>query len=364
MHIERRTPQNTAIVIVDPVSDYAGRFRSHSVEENVNVTVALVKTALGFGLPLVVTAMSADGPGGTLYRRVAEALGDHPVVRRLRCFDAFDDAGFEKVVRETGVKHLVIAGLLTEGSVLQTTLGALRRDYTVSLVLDAGAGESEVQHQAAVARLTKLGVIPVTWLSLATELQRSYQYVETVDAFYDLLSQSPIFAHTSTTRPTHHDLTGQPASIVEMRLAHDVHRLASRVLADSATRPDAPAAALRQVRDFLVTTLRHHHMSEDEQLWPLVTSLVPATAEALEALTEEHELLEAALTELKKAEINDGPRHSSFAEVAARVLTWFIATSSARSGFCSRSSGSTSRCSSGSSSSTSCAAPTPRLRCT
>lgn len=316
MNIERRTPQNTAVVLVDPMTVYADLFRSQSIEENVSGTVALVKTALGFGLPLVVTATSANSPRGALYPRVAEALGDHPVVRRGRWFDAFDDAGFEDAIRRTGVKHLVIAGLMTEGCVLYTALGALRRDYTVSLVVDASAGESEVQHHAATTRLTQLGVTPVTWFSFATELQRSHHNIETVDAYYDVMSQAPLFANASAAQPTHYDLMDQPKAILETRLAHDVHRRATGLLAEAAARPGTPAPALGEVRDFLVTTLRHHHTTQDERLWPLIAAHEPATGDRLISLTREHDRLEEALAALERAETGAGARDDLAAAAA------------------------------------------------
>ena len=55
MDIERRTPGNTAIVLIDYVTGFANLFRSQSVQENVSGAVALAKTAVGYGVPLVVS---------------------------------------------------------------------------------------------------------------------------------------------------------------------------------------------------------------------------------------------------------------------------------------------------------------------
>jgi molybdopterin biosynthesis enzyme MoaB len=54
--IERRTPGNTAIVLIDYVTGFANLFRSQSVQENVSGAVALAKTAA--------------------------VIGDHPVIHR------------------------------------------------------------------------------------------------------------------------------------------------------------------------------------------------------------------------------------------------------------------------------------------
>jgi len=188
MEIERRTPANTAIVLIDHVVGFANTLGSTSIRENVDGAVALAKTGLGYGVPLVVTLGPAKDPRGGLYPQLVEVLGDHPLVHRNGCFDAFDQAEFAEAVEATGARHLVVAGLTTEGCVLHTCLGALRRDYEVSLVLDATASLTQVAHDASVLRLLQLGVVPTSWLSLAAELQRTYENVETLPVFRDLQS--------------------------------------------------------------------------------------------------------------------------------------------------------------------------------
>jgi nicotinamidase-related amidase len=198
MDIERRTPENTAIVLIDHVTGFANTFRSQSIAENVTGAVALAKTALGYGVPLVVSGGPEQDPRGPLYPELMAVLGDHPIVHRAGSFDAFDFPGFAEAIARTERQHLVIAGLATEGCVLFTVLGALRRGYQVSLVVDATAGETPVIHDAAVSRMTSLGVTPVSWLSLATELQRDYDRVQTVQTYFELLALSPVFGNNLT----------------------------------------------------------------------------------------------------------------------------------------------------------------------
>ena len=199
MDIERRTPDNTAIVLIDYVTGFANLFRSQSVQENVSGAVALAKTAVGYGVPLVVSVGPQNDPRGPLYPEVAAVIGDHPVIHRGGSFDAFDFPGFEAAVAATGMRHLVIAGLMTEGCILHTSLGALRRDYGVSLVIDATAGENTAIHDAAVTRLLQLGVVPVSWLSFASELQRTYDNADTVGIYLDVQMQAPGFAKNLAT---------------------------------------------------------------------------------------------------------------------------------------------------------------------
>jgi len=101
------------------------------------------------------------------------------------------------------------------------------------------------------------------------------------------------------------DLRTGSRAVVETRLAHDVHRRATSLLADAAARPSIPTTALAELRDFLVGTLHHHHQSEDTQLWPLITSAAPQTSAALAELSGEHDQLDGALETLDDVALED-----------------------------------------------------------
>ncbi|MGW1543052.1 hemerythrin domain-containing protein [Streptomyces sp. NPDC002309] len=94
-------------------------------------------------------------------------------------------------------------------------------------------------------------------------------------------------------------------AVVETRLAHEVHRVATTLLAEAAPRPSVPLSALGQLRDFLVANLRHHHETEDNDLWPRIVAMAPDTAHALAMLSEEHEHLEEVLDQLAAVDLDD-----------------------------------------------------------
>jgi hypothetical protein len=197
--LERRTAGNTAIVVIDYVTGFASMIRSQSVAENAAGGRALVQVANTFGVPLVVSIGPRNDPRGVLYPEIAAVLGEHPVVHRGLSFDAFEDEGFASAVSATGRKHLVVAGLMTDGCVMHSVLSALRAGYEVSVVVDATASETAAAHNAALARFTQLGVVPRSWLSFASELQRSYANVETLKAFREIQSNSPAYAMLNAT---------------------------------------------------------------------------------------------------------------------------------------------------------------------
>ncbi len=163
------TPADTTIVLVDHAVGFANVLRSHDTAQHIDNVVGLAKTALLYETGLVVTNGLPTKPSGPLYPRLREVLGDHPVIERGGNFNAFLDKDFAEAVRRTGRRRLAIAGVSTEGCVLQTVLGALREGYEVFLVVDASASLTEETHSAAVRRMAQAGAVPVTWFSLAGE---------------------------------------------------------------------------------------------------------------------------------------------------------------------------------------------------
>ncbi|GHJ41924.1 hemerythrin domain-containing protein [Streptomyces sp. TS71-3] len=110
----------------------------------------------------------------------------------------------------------------------------------------------------------------------------------------------------------------QSRAAVETRLVHDLHRTVTKLLADAATRPMASAAALAEVRDFLVSQLPCHHESEDALIWPLITAKEPEIAGRFADLSGEHVRLETALQALATAPVADSDR-TALAKAAAAV---------------------------------------------
>jgi hypothetical protein len=90
------------------------------------------------------------------------------------------------------------------------------------------------------------------------------------------------------------------------------------MLAHAVTDPTASSQAIVELRAFLVAALEHHHMSEDHDLWPILTAAAPPLAGALDRLSLEHERLDAALEELSAAPIVEGG-DGRLAQAAARV---------------------------------------------
>ena len=68
-----------------------------------------------------------------------------------------------------------------------TALDALRDGYDVYPVVDAIAGTSPEAHRAGLERVVQAGGQPVSWVSLACELQRDWGRQETVPAVVEIV---------------------------------------------------------------------------------------------------------------------------------------------------------------------------------
>ena len=171
MYTESLTPQNTTIILLDFATGFGNIVRSHTLAVNKNNVLLLAQTALSYESGFVVTNGPAHKTLGLLYPELVNLLGTHPVITRGGMFNAFLFKGFADAVAATGRKNLVVAGLTTEGCVLQTVMGGLRLGYKMHVVVDTASGQSKESHDAAIQRMIQAGTVPLTAFSLAGEFQ-------------------------------------------------------------------------------------------------------------------------------------------------------------------------------------------------
>lgn len=146
-----------------------------------NNVLGLAKVARALGVPVVIStirqrdAALADPLFEKLTRFIYEDVDiDEDDVIERTTFDAFGSERFRRAVEETGertgIKKLIMCGLWTETSLLQSVTTARNRRRDVAFVEDCSGGVSERSHQAAIHRMVQSGAIPVSWWSLIAEL--------------------------------------------------------------------------------------------------------------------------------------------------------------------------------------------------
>ena len=181
------TPDNAAFLLIDyQPSQIAG---VHSMDRALLLknAVSTVRTIKAFGIPVAHSTINvAAGRGQPTLPELADLLKDDKPVDRTTT-NSWEDIEFLQAVRATGRRKLIICALWTEICLAFTALDALREGYEVYPVVDAIGGTSPEAHQAGLDRVMQAGGQPVSWVSLAVELQRDWARQDTVAAVIEIV---------------------------------------------------------------------------------------------------------------------------------------------------------------------------------
>jgi nicotinamidase-related amidase len=180
------TPQNAAFLFIDYQPSQLATVRSMDPALLVKNAVSTVKTIKAFDVPVVHSTVNvASGQGPTLPELAGLLADDKPLDRTT--VNSWEDVEFVQAVHATGRRKLIICALWTEVCMAFTALDALRDGYEVYPVTDAIAGTSPEAHRAGLDRVMQAGAQPVSWVSLACELQRDWARTETVPAIVEIV---------------------------------------------------------------------------------------------------------------------------------------------------------------------------------
>ena len=180
------TPENAAFLFIDyqPAQLAAVHSMDHALlMKNAVSTVRTIKT---FGVPVVHSTVNvANGQGPTLPELADLLTDDKPLDRTT--VNSWEDIEFAQAVHATGRRKLIICALWTEICMAFTALDALREGYEVYPVVDAIGGTSPEAHRAGLDRVIQAGGQPISWVSLACELQRDWARQDTVAAIVEIV---------------------------------------------------------------------------------------------------------------------------------------------------------------------------------
>jgi nicotinamidase-related amidase len=180
------TPQNAALVVIDYQASQLQAVTSVDRELLIDNIVSVARLARTFDLPVVLSTVNvADGQPPTIPELKA-VLCDSPEIDRTE-INPWENVAVRAAVVGTGRQKLVGAGLWTEVSLALLALDALRDGYEVYPVVDAVGGTSSEAHHAALDRIVQAGAHPISWLSLACELQRDWARRATVADVVDIV---------------------------------------------------------------------------------------------------------------------------------------------------------------------------------
>jgi nicotinamidase-related amidase len=187
------TPQNAALVVIDYQPSQIAVVSSIEHELLLDNIVSVGRLAKTYDLPIVLSTVNvANGQGHTLPELKA-VLSDNEEIDRTQ-INSWEDVEFRRAVVATGRKKLIMTALWTEVCLTFPTLDALREGFEVYPVVDAVGGTSPEAHRAGLERIVQAGAQPISWVSLACELQRDWARLDTVPDVVDIVLTTRLLA--------------------------------------------------------------------------------------------------------------------------------------------------------------------------
>jgi nicotinamidase-related amidase len=178
-------PEDSVLVLIDHQAFQLAGLGSHDPQTVVNNTTALTKLAKAFDVPTILTSVLA-ARGGRLFKQITDVFPDQEVIDRT-WVNTWEDKKVVDLVKATGRKQLIIAGLWTEVCVAMPAIQAAGEGWDVTVITDASGGVTLESHQVAIQRMIAAGVNMMTWMALAGEWQRDWARTEHVEALTEIL---------------------------------------------------------------------------------------------------------------------------------------------------------------------------------
>jgi nicotinamidase-related amidase len=183
------TPANSALIVIDYQSNQMNAVKSMDTELLTRNIVSVARLGKAYGLPIVLSTVNAAAGQGPTLPPIKTVLSDDREIDRTQ-INSWEDVEFREAVEATGRRKLIMCALWTEVCLAFPALDVLRAGYEVFPVVDAVGGTSLEAHRAGLERIVQAGAQPISWVSLACELQRDWARAKTVPAVVDIVLTS------------------------------------------------------------------------------------------------------------------------------------------------------------------------------
>jgi nicotinamidase-related amidase len=174
-------PAQCALLLVDHQAGLAFGVGSSDRQVLLNNAVALAKTAIAFGIPVVASTSASKVYSGPLMPAIQAVLPGLKSIER-RNMNVWEDEAARTAILNTQRRRLLVSGLLTEACVSFPVLSALSEGFEVFVVADACGGITAASHELALRRMEAAGARMTSWIQVLLELQRDWTRHETYDA--------------------------------------------------------------------------------------------------------------------------------------------------------------------------------------
>ena len=172
---QRYTTENSLVLLVDHQTGTVDWVKSLPKATVVASTRVLARMAVEYAMPLILTTTMEEYVGPTMPELV-EVAPDAFANRSKRggALSCFDEPGLAAMVRDTGRKNIILAGLTTDICLFWAASAALQLGYDVTVVADACGTMSALGDQLTYDRLRDLGATVTVVNQMVTELANDF----------------------------------------------------------------------------------------------------------------------------------------------------------------------------------------------
>jgi len=178
-------PEDSIVVLIDHQPFQVANLHSHEPTMIINNTVGLAKATKVFNVPTILTTVTEER-GGLIIKGIQDVFPEQKPINRT-FINTWEDPAVTDIVKESGRKQLILAGLWTEVCVAMPAIQALGEGYDVFVVTDACGSVSPEAHDMAVRRMVQVGIVPINWLAVVSEWQRDWARLETASQLGPIL---------------------------------------------------------------------------------------------------------------------------------------------------------------------------------
>jgi nicotinamidase-related amidase len=172
VHKKAFTPDTAAMVLIDHQVGTMAWTHSSDINLVKRNALRLARIAKAVGMPVVLTASMEDRVQGPLVPELEQILPEafRQRIKRPGIVNAMHHDGFNKAVKATGRKKLIVAGVTTEICITFPVLQMLEEGYEVQVSADASASWSKLGNGLALRRMENAGAVITTVDQIISEL--------------------------------------------------------------------------------------------------------------------------------------------------------------------------------------------------
>ncbi len=168
------SPTNSALILIDYQPHILMGVKTIDHKELMNNTIALIKTAVHFKLPIIFSHVGVGLNGSQpFFEELTKWAPDAIIIDRTNV-NAWEEPEFVAAVESLGRKKLIMGGLWTDVCLAYPAIEATQNGFEVYVPEDTIGSISPMSHANGMKRMEQAGIVPITWNVVLAELQRDH----------------------------------------------------------------------------------------------------------------------------------------------------------------------------------------------